>query len=92
VVHGRLGREHAFADRAWLFVTGYLLLQIGRCAFLIVGLRGRRQGEHFVNNLVWELLSGVLWVASAVADGDARLLLWALAVAGGYFGGLESFL
>ena len=48
----------AFADRAWLFVTGYLLLQVGRCVFLIVALRGRPQGEHFVNDLIWELLNG----------------------------------
>jgi low temperature requirement protein LtrA len=41
----------AFGDRAWLFVTGYLILQVGRCAFLILALRGRPQGEHFVNNL-----------------------------------------
>src|SRR5918911_2004526 len=37
--------DDAFDDRAWLFVTGYLLFQVGRCAFLIVALRGRRQGE-----------------------------------------------
>jgi low temperature requirement protein LtrA len=44
--------DDAFDDRAWLFVTGYLVLQVGRCAFLIVALRGRPQGEHFVNDLV----------------------------------------
>ena len=70
----------AFGDRAWLFVTGYLLLQVGRSAFLIVALRGRALGEHFVNDLVWEAATGVLWVAGAVADGDARLVLWGLAV------------
>jgi low temperature requirement protein LtrA len=78
--------DDAFDDRAWLFVTGYLLLQVGRCAFLIVALRGRPQAEHFVNDLVWELLTGVLWVAGAIADGDARLLLWGLAVAAAYGG------
>jgi low temperature requirement protein LtrA len=57
--------DDAFGDRAWLFVTGYLLLQVGRCVFLIVALRDRPQGEHFVNDLVWELLAGVLWVAGA---------------------------
>jgi low temperature requirement protein LtrA len=70
----------AFDGRAWLFVTGYLLLQVGRTGFLIVALRGRPQGEHFVNVLVWELLSGCLWVAGAIADADARLVLWGLAV------------
>jgi low temperature requirement protein LtrA len=78
--------DDAFGDRAWLFVTGYLLLQIGRSAFLIVALRGRPQGEHFVNVLAWDPLAGVLWVAGAIADGDARLLLWALAVAATYGG------
>jgi low temperature requirement protein LtrA len=76
----------AFAERAWLFVTGYLLLQVGRCTFLIVALRDRPQGEHFVNDLVWELLAGCLWVAGAIADGDARLVLWAVAVVVTYVG------
>ena len=79
--------DDAFGDLAWLFVTGYLLLQVGRCVFLIVALRGRPQGEHFVNNLVWELLTGVVWVAGAFADDDARLALWTLAVVAAYVGG-----
>lgn len=70
----------AFGDRAWLFVTGFLLLQLGRSIFLIVALRGRPLGEHFVNNLVWEVFTGAFWAAGALADGDARLGLWALAV------------
>lgn len=70
----------AFDGRAWLFVTGYLLIQLGRSLFLIVALRGRTLGEHFVNDLIWELLIGVLWVAGAASDGDGRLVLWTLAV------------
>jgi low temperature requirement protein LtrA len=76
----------AFGDRGWLFVTGYLLVQIGRTVFLIVALRGRALGEHFVNDLVWEVLAGVLWVAGAILDGDARLILWAAAVATAHAG------
>jgi low temperature requirement protein LtrA len=81
-----VGIADAFDGRAWLFVTGYLILQVARSAFLIVALRGRAQGEHFVNDLVWELLTGCLWVAGAIADGDARLVLWGLAVAATYVG------
>jgi low temperature requirement protein LtrA len=81
-----VGISDAFGDRAWLFVTGYLLLQVARCTFLIVALRGRPHGEHFVNDLVWELGTGALWVAGAFADGDARLVLWGLAVAATYAG------
>jgi low temperature requirement protein LtrA len=76
----------AFDGRAWLFVTGYLLLQLGRSTFLIVALRGRPQGEHFVNDLIWEVLTGCLWVAGAFADGDARLVLWGVAVTATYVG------
>src|SRR5262249_6433974 len=64
-----------FGDRAWLFVTGYLALQLGRVGFLIAALRGRSLGEHFVNDLAWELLAGGLWVAGAVGGGGARLAL-----------------
>ena len=66
---------------AWLFVTGYLLLEVGRAAFLIVALRGRALSAHFANDLVWELGTGAVWIAGAVVDGDARLVLWGLAVA-----------
>jgi low temperature requirement protein LtrA len=75
-----LGIADAFDGRAWLFVTGYLLLQLGRSSFLIMALRGRALGEHFVNDLVWEVVIGALWVAGAIADGDARLVLWGTAV------------
>src|SRR5689334_627198 len=67
--------DDAFADRAWLFVLGYLLLQVGRATFLIAALRGRPQSEHFVNDLVWELVAGVLWVGGAFVSADERLAL-----------------
>jgi low temperature requirement protein LtrA len=77
----------AFDGRAWLFVTGYLLLQVGRSAFLIAALRGRPLGEHFVNNLAWDLFAAIFWVAGAVADADARLVLWGLAIVVTHLGG-----
>ena len=70
----------AFDGRAWLFVTGYLLLQVGRALFLIVAFRGRPLGEHFANDFVWEVLTGGFWVAGAIASDDARLVLWGIAV------------
>jgi low temperature requirement protein LtrA len=71
----------AFADRAWLFVIPYVATQVGRAAFATVTfLPGSNQRIHFVNVLAWELGTGVLWVAGALADGDTRLALWAGAV------------
>jgi len=76
----------AFAARAWLFVAGYELLQLGRSAFLIAALRGRVLSEHFVNVLIWELVGVPLWVAGAFAGPDGRLVLWGLAVLIAYAG------
>ncbi len=80
------GIGEAFGGRAWLFVSGYLLLQVGRATFLIIALRGRALGEHFVNDLVWALLAGAFWVGGAAAVGDARVGLWGLAVTVTYAG------
>jgi low temperature requirement protein LtrA len=71
----------AFTDRAWLFVVPYVATQVGRAAFATVTFTpGSNQRIHFVNVLVWELGTSVLWIAGALADGDARLGLWAGAV------------
>ena len=43
--------DDAFDDRAWLFVTGYMLLQVGRAAFLVVALRGRPQAS--TSSTIW---------------------------------------
>ena len=84
--HVRRGRRRVRRSRLALRDGLPASLQVGRAAFLIVALRGRALGGHFVNDLVWELGTGALWVAGAIADGDARLVLWGLAVAATYAG------
>jgi low temperature requirement protein LtrA len=77
----------AFTDRAWLFVAAYVAIQVGRAGFATVTFAGgSNQRIHFVNVLIWELGTGVLWAAGAVADGDTRLTLWAIAVVLTYVG------
>jgi low temperature requirement protein LtrA len=72
--------SEAFGDRAWLFVTGYLSIQVGRTLFAVAGFRGHRLHAHFVNALVWEVGTAPIWIAGIAADGDTRLALWAAAV------------
>ena len=81
-----VGIPGAFGDDAWLFVAGYLVIQLGRASFLIVALRERPLSEHFVNDLVWEAGAGALWVAGAIAEGDDRLALWGGAILVTYIG------
>jgi low temperature requirement protein LtrA len=71
--------SEAFGDRAALFVIGYLSIQIGRTVFAVVSFRGHRLYMHFVNALVWEIGTAPLWIAGIAVDGDARLVLWAVA-------------
>ncbi len=73
-------------DRAGLFVIGYLAIQLGRTGFAVAAFRGHRLHDHFVNALAWELGMAAIWVVGIFADGDARLAIWALAVAVTYGG------
>jgi low temperature requirement protein LtrA len=78
------------SDRAGLFVIGYLAIQLGRTAFAVVAFRGHRLHDHFSNALVWELATGLIWIAGVFVDGDMRLTVWAIAVLityGGVIGG-----
>jgi len=76
----------AFGDRAWLFVVGYLAIQIGRTAFAVVAFRGHRLHRHFVNALVWEIGTGLIWIAGLATEADGQLAIWATAVAISYGG------
>ena len=73
-------------DRAGLFVIGYLAIQIGRTLFAVASFHGHRLHAHFVNALVWEIATAPIWIAGIAVEGDARLAIWALAVAVTYGG------
>jgi low temperature requirement protein LtrA len=73
-------------DRAALFVIGYLAIQIGRTIFAVASFRGHRLHAHFVNALAWEIATAPIWIAGIAVHGDARLALWAVAVAITYGG------
>jgi low temperature requirement protein LtrA len=78
--------SEAFGDRAWLFVVGYLSIQVGRTAFAVWAFRGHRLYTHFANALVWEIGTGFIWIAGIAEEGDARLALWVAATAITYGG------
>ncbi len=72
----------AFGDRGLLFAGAYVALQVGRNAFGYMSLpRGTRQRNLFLRLVIWSLFSGVFWIAGGIADGDARWILWLIALA-----------
>ena len=72
----------AFEDRGWLFASAYLTIQIGRACFSIAVFQpGSVQRTHFVNDLLWEIVAGAVWVAGLFAHDETRLAIWTAAVA-----------
>lgn len=73
----------AFGDRGLAFAATYVFMQVGRTLFFLWAVRGERLSmvRNFQRILVWFCLSAAFWIAGALADGDARFALWALALA-----------
>ncbi|MDH6282513.1 low temperature requirement protein A [Prescottella agglutinans] len=71
----------AFSGWGWLFVTTYLLLQIGRTLWLLTAGLDPVMQRHLQRTLVWLMASAPLWIAGAALEHNARLILWGIATA-----------
>lgn len=74
----------AFEKRAMAFAASYVGVQVGRSLFMAWALQAhgeRDEARHFLRVAIWFALSGVLWIAGAVAVADLRMVLWSLAAA-----------
>ena len=74
----------AFGDRGMLFVIAFLSVQLPRHTFMLLAL-ARHNRDNFINFMritIWSLLEACIWIGGAlVSDGDARIALWAIAIA-----------
>ena len=73
----------AFGTRGPVFAGAYVAVQAGRGLFLVLVTRGDKRPPE-VRRLFWFGVSALLWLAGAAAQGWARAVLWALAVAADY--------
>ena len=77
----------AFGERGLLFALAYVAIQVGRTGFAALVLnRQHPLGDGFRRILAWFVASGVLWVAGGLAEGEARYVLWLLALGVDYAG------
>ena len=78
----------AFGARALLFVGSYVVIQVGRHAFLTFASarRGTIERERAAHILVWLSTAGVFWIAGAFLEGHARTGVWIVALAIDYLG------
>jgi low temperature requirement protein LtrA len=83
----------AFEERAWAFALAYALSQVGRSAFMLWALKNHDRGnfQNFLRIISWQGATAVLWLAGAMAHGQARLVLWAMAMAVDAFAPIVGF-
>ena len=70
----------AFGDTALTLAIAYSVIQLGRTLFVISAFMGRREHLTMVRIAIWFAVSAPVWVAGALAEGDARLALWVVAL------------
>jgi low temperature requirement protein LtrA len=77
----------AFGDRALMFALGYGSLQVVRNAFVVWATdRGTQLHDAFLRISAWSVLVALLWIAGALAGGEARAIIWVAALVIDYAG------
>ena len=66
----------AFGSRGLIVAGAYVLMQVGRSAFVAIAGRGQRVDRIFTRVTLWSVASGCVWVAGAFVAGHARELVW----------------
>ncbi|MBH2694969.1 low temperature requirement protein A [Serratia marcescens] len=71
----------AFGERGLIFALFYVAIQVGRSVTVLRLLApGHPLKRNFHRILGWLCISAVFWIAGGLAEGNARLTLWAVAV------------
>jgi low temperature requirement protein LtrA len=72
----------AFGGRAWIFALAYVVLQVGRNAFVVwASPAGSAIRNTFASILVWSVASGAFYVAGGFLGDGTRVALWLAALA-----------
>lgn len=82
-----IGIPEAFGERALLFAGAYVVLQLLVNGFKLVATP---EGHHFqtifARIFIWYVWVSALWIAGALAGGDALYVIWGLALVADYAG------
>jgi low temperature requirement protein LtrA len=72
----------AFDGRSELFAVAYVVMQVGRNAFVVaVCPPGTAVRNNFASILAWSAASGVLYLAGGLLSGSPRISVWLAALA-----------
>ena len=73
----------AFGDKGLVFAGAFVFIQVGRSLFSLWAVRADKVlSQNFRRICIWAIAGAVLWIAGGLMDGQARLVLWLIAVVG----------
>jgi low temperature requirement protein LtrA len=82
----------AFGERGLMFAIAYVAIQVGRTAFVLIALgRTHLLSRNFQRVLSWYVVSGAMWITGGLLDGEARYVLWGLALTADVWGPVAGF-
>ena len=82
----------AFDESGLMFAACYAAIQVGRSAFVLFKLRSDQAlRPNFTRIFGWLCISGTLWIAGGLSEGNARLASWIAAVACEYVSPMTGF-
>lgn len=72
----------AFDGRGLWFAIAYAAMQVGKTVFLWVSTPPSRPSARMnaIRITAWLSMSALFWIAGGVAEGESRLVLWAIAL------------
>ena len=72
----------AFDGRGLWFAIAYAAMQVGKTVFLWVSTPPSRPAARMnaIRITAWLSMSALFWIAGGVAEGESRLVLWAIAL------------
>ena len=72
----------AFEARGLWFAIAYAAMQVGKTVFLWVSTPPSRQLARMnaIRITAWLAMSAIFWIAGGLAEGQSRLVLWAIAL------------
>jgi low temperature requirement protein LtrA len=79
---GAMAIPDAFGTRGIVVAGAYVVIQIGRSLFMLWSLRHHSPANYrnFQRITIWLSLSSGFWLAGGLAEADARLALWLVAL------------
>jgi low temperature requirement protein LtrA len=84
---GAIALPDAFGDRALLLVAGYVGMQSFRNGFMVLAVEENDPLRvPIIRIFVWNAWVGLIWLAGALLDGDARVSVWLVALVFDYAG------